>query len=248
MVSTESIIKKLEDFAPKELVADWDNSGWQVFLGNNDTKKILLTLSVTLDVVEQAIEQGCDLIISHHPAMFSKINTIDTDIYSQLPIVKAIQNNIQIYSAHSNLDRAQGGIADTLCQLLEINNPKEVDDFVKVGELEPELTLDDFVSKVKTVLSIDKLKLINPSNVLKVKKVALCPGSGGDFVSKIKDIDVYITGDIKYHTAIEVSDTAVIDAGHFETERIILKVLKDKLADPQLYILIAEEKLPWAII
>jgi hypothetical protein len=106
MEKVSKIIKKIEEFAPLETMQKWDNSGWQINLGNEDTHRILLALDVTPAVVDEAIKKKCDLILSHHPVFFNSIKTMDSPF-----IIKAIQNNIQVYSAHTNLDIAQGGAA-----------------------------------------------------------------------------------------------------------------------------------------
>jgi len=254
MENLEKIIEKIENFAPPELACDWDNSGWQIYLGNNSVNKILVTLTCTLDVVEQAIKNNCDLIISHHPLIFEKLNKISTANINSLALIKAIQSNIQVYSAHTNLDSAQGGIADKLAELLELKNVdcleqiSEESKLGRVGELKEEISLDIFIKKLKEALKTNNIKLINPLNKTKIKKIAVIPGSGAGFIHQIKDIDVLITGDVKYHNALEVKDIVVIDAGHFETERIILPVIKELLKEFSMGVLIAEEKAPWEFL
>lgn len=254
MIRVNKIIEKIEKFAPLKLQSEWDNSGWQIYLGNNEINKVLLALSPTLDVIEQAIDKGCGLIIAHHPMIFGKINKIKTGNYTGLAIIKAIQNNIQIYSAHTNLDVVQNGVADKLAALLNLNNIKIIEDtildsgFGRVGELEKEENLEEFLGKLKQLLNIENLKLINPSNIEKIKRIAVCPGSGGEFIKDLKDVDLYITGDVKYHTALEVGNMVVVDAGHLETERIILSDLKELLDDLDIEILIAQESSPWQVV
>jgi len=254
MENSDKIIEKIENFAPPKLASAWDNSGWQVYLGNNSTNKILLALTCTLDTVEQAIKNNCNLIISHHPLIFEKLNKISTRNTALLPVITAIQNNIQVYSAHTNLDSAQGGIADKLAELLDLNNVAYLEQIFeesqlgRIGELKEEINLDIFIKNLKETLKINKIKLINPSNKTKVKKIAVIPGSGAGFIPQIKDIDVLITGDVKYHNALEAQDFIVIDAGHFETERIILPVIKELLKEFSVEILLAEEKSPWEIL
>lgn len=254
MCDLTKIIKKIEEFAPLELASSWDNSGWQVYLGNNSVKKILLTLTVTLDVVEQAIENKCDLIISHHPLLFEKFNKISTENNALLPVITAIQNHIQIYSAHTNLDSAKGGIADKLAQLLCLKNIKNLEqipeDFRlgRIGEFEEEIELDLFIENLKNILKIDKIKLTNPSNKIKIKTIAVVPGGGASFIPKIKDIDVFITGDVRYHNALETKNMIVIDAGHFETEIIILPLLQELLGEFNVEVIFANEKSPWEIL
>ncbi|EKE02735.1 MAG: hypothetical protein ACD_20C00337G0006 [uncultured bacterium] len=254
MAKVNKIIDKIEKFAPLELQSEWDNSGWQVYLGNSDVKKVLLALSPTFDVIEQAIKLGCNLIIAHHPMIFGKINKIKSGNYTGLAIIKAIQNNIQIYSAHTNLDVVQNGVADKLAALLDLNNIRAIEEtalnsgFGRVGELEKVENLDEFLGKLKQILNVENLKLINPSNKEKIKRIAVCPGSGGDFIKDLRDIDLYITGDIKYHTALEVDNMVVVDAGHLETERIILSDLKELLDDLDIEIIMAQESSPWQVV
>jgi len=248
------IIEKIEKFAPPELASEWDNSGWQVFLGNNSVNKIIFALTCTLDIVEQAIKNDCDLIISHHPLIFDKFNKISAENSALMPAIKAIQNNIQIYSAHTNLDSTQGGIADKLAKVLCLKNIKileqisEEANLGRVGELEEEKDLNLFIKNLKEILKTDKIKLTNPSNKTKIKKIAVVPGCGASFIPKLKDIDAFITGDVKYHNALVAKDFVVIDAGHFETERIILPVLKELLSEFNVEVFVAEEKSPWEVL
>lgn len=254
MADLNKIIEKIEKLAPPELASDWDNSGWQVYLGNNSVSKVLLALTCTIDIVEQAIKNRCDLIISHHPLIFEKFNNISTENNAVLPVIKTIQNNIQVYSAHTNLDSCEGGIADKLAELLDLKDimflEQIPEDFRlgRVGELEKEKELNIFIKELKEILKIDKIKLIKHSNKTIIKKIAVVPGCGTSFIPKIKDIDVLITGDVKYHNALDAKDFIVLDAGHFETERIILPVLKDLLNEFSIEALIAEENPPWTIL
>ncbi len=247
------IISKIEEFAPPGLAEEWDNSGWQVYLGNNQIKKVMLALSPTIDVIESAVKEGCELLITHHPLLFSGIKTISAENYANLPLIKAMQSNLQVYCAHTNLDSTQGGIADVLAKMLGLNKvcPIEGTDETglgRKGELCQPENLAGFIRKLKQILNTGQLKLINPGNIEKVRTIGLLPGSGGSFIPSLKGIDLYVTGDVKYHEALMVNDFAVIDAGHFETEKIILPVLKDLLSEFNAEILIAREKLPWEII
>ena len=248
MTKVSKIIEKIENFAPSSLAADWDNSGWQIYLGNAEVKKTLLAISPDINVINQAIEKNCGLIISHHPLLFEKINRINSGNIYDMAIIKAIQHNIPIYSAHTNLDVTKNGIADKLAGLFELKNLETFEDFVRIGELEKEENFANFLVKLKNVLNINKLSLINPANMERIKRIAVCPGSGGDLIEKLSGIDLYITSDIKYHSALKASDMIVVDAGHLETERIILPVLRDLLLEFDLEILIAEEESPFDVV
>lgn len=249
MNNLDEIIRKIEDFAPPSLASEWDNSGWQIFLGNNNINKVMIALTPTMEVINQAIEKKCDLIICHHPLLFEKINKISVNNHLDQIFIKAIQNNIQIYSAHTNLDTTRGGISDRLAELFNLNNIEIFENFVRIGSLEKEESTDNFIKLIKNKLNAEHLKVINNDSISTIKKVAICPGSGADLIDKIpNDIDIYITGDVKYHQALEVKDMIVVDAGHYETERIILPVLKDLISAQNLEVIIADETSPWNVL
>lgn len=249
MIKTNEIIKEIEKFAPVETAQNWDNAGWQIYLGNEEIQKIMLCLSVTQNVISQAVEKGCDLIISHHPILFNPIKKITNNTISEKIIVEAIKNDIQIYSAHTNLDIANGGVNDVLCERLGIDViENRCDDFVKIAKLPEAIDIDSFILKLKISLNVSKIKIINPSDKKFVQTIAVCSGSGGSFAGELKDVDVFITGDVKYHNALDVQNIILIDAGHFETERIVLQSLKNMLEKVTKDIIIAKEKEPWIIV
>jgi len=248
MAKINDIINIIERFAPPDLACDWDNTGWQINLGNSETSKILLALSPTLNTIDQAVKKGCDLIITHHPLFFSKITRITNANNPCNATIKAIQNNIQIYSAHTNLDKTQNGIADQLASLFQLKNIQKISDFVRIGEFDIPKQLDQVVYDIKKVLKAENIRLINPNQITKITKIAVCPGSGGDFIENLTDVDLYITSDIRYHLALDINNIIVADAGHYETERIILPVIKDLLKDVNVEIFIASELPPWQTI
>ncbi|MBS4535293.1 Nif3-like dinuclear metal center hexameric protein [Clostridium sp. D2Q-14] len=122
MITSKKVINKLEDIAPKKLAEEWDNVGLQIGSLNKKIKKVLLALDINIDVVEEAIENQVDMIISHHPMFFDPIKTIDLDTYKGQMIEKIIKNDIVVYSAHTNLDLSKDGVNDALAETLEIEN------------------------------------------------------------------------------------------------------------------------------
>lgn len=255
MEKINNIVKTIEEFAPLSLACPWDNSGWQILLGDKNINKVILALTPTLDVINKAVNNKYELLITHHPLLFSKLNKINIDDPLQQTIINAIQNNLSVYSAHTNLDSTKNGIADVLAEKLNLQNIRPIEEVAedsglgRIGELIQEKNINILIEELKKILKTDKLKLINPSNKTKIKTVALCPGAGSDFIFNTKDIDLYISSDIKFHNALEVSNNVVIDAGHFETERIILPVLKQLIESKHDVIVdIAEEKKPWVIV
>ena len=245
MIKTDYIISKIEKYASLELAEPWDNSGWQINLEHDYTNKVLVALSFTREVLEQAVTNDCDLIITHHPLIFNSIKKIDNSL-----ITEAIKNNICVYSAHTNLDKTYGSTTDALCGVLGLQNLITVDDYIKISHLKDEFALEQMIKNIKQALNLEHLKLINPNNIDIVKNVAVCAGAGGSFIDKLKnyDIDLYITGDIKFHKALEVEGFAVVDIGHFESELPVLPLIQGLIAKTKVEVIIAKEEKPWTVV
>ena len=201
------LIAKLEAFAPLDTQEKWDCCGWQVeHSGKDDVQKIMFALTVTDAVFEQALKDGCDLIIAHHP----------------LFVVPLKYRDIQIYSAHTNMDKAIGGTTDTILERLGLKATRIEEEFVRVVDLEEPMKVGDLRDLLKRISP--KLRYVNNCNAESVKSIAFCAGSGADFLTCI-NVDAVVTGDLKYHTACE-TDKVVFDIGHFESEVLI----KEKFA------------------
>ena len=238
--TVKKIIDKIEKFAPLELQEEWDNSGWQIYLGNKDCEKILLTTSVTQDVIDYASEKNCDLIISHHPLIFSPLKKI-----KDKKIISAIKNNIQIYSAHTNFDKTQDGTSEFIASLYNVCGFHKINDFVVVSSFEKPVSISELVLKTKLIFDIKNLKCVNFDENKKVQNIAFCTGSGGDFIKDIikNDIDLYVTSDLKYHQIQDLPENVCIfDVGHLESEKVCLKQIKKILEKEKVEILIADEK------
>lgn len=253
MNNLDEIINKIQQFAPESLAEEWDNTGWQIFLGNKSISKLMIALSPSIDVIEQAVSNNCELLITHHPLIFDKISNLCIKNFSNQPVINAIKNNLQIYSAHTNFDSAEGGMADILANMLGLSEisslaTTESTGIGRKGCLLYEEELDLIIEKIKKQLDIETIKLINPAEIRKVRNIAVLPGSGGGLIPYLNNIDLYITGDVKYHDALSAEKFAVIDAGHFETEIIALEYLKNLIENCGSEIFIAKEKHPWVYV
>lgn len=225
------IIKRIEDFAPLETQEDWDCSGWVVNVGSYDNiDKVVLCLTVTNDVVRQAKEQNCDLIISHHPCFYIPLDW----------------SGINIYCAHTNMDKAKGGTTDTIIGELGLSNYKiNVEhDFLRM--IKYRTTVDVFSKLLKQISP--NARLINNNNVTELNKIAFCAGSGSEFLNEAKELgaDCLVTGDLKFHTALD-SKIAVYDIGHFESEILVLPVF-EKIIGRDVKIVYADEHSPFNLI
>lgn len=219
----------IENMAPPDTQEAWDCSGWIVDAENIiEVNKVMLALTITDDVVAQARKKKCDMIISHHPLFYVPLEYRD----------------IQMYCAHTNLDKAKGGTTDTLIDELRLDVKFfETEEFVRYLELKKEITLDNLLKHVKRLSK--NARYVNNNKKTYIKNVAVCSGSGSEFIkdAEEKGFDAFITGDLKYHTAVD-SNIIVIDMGHFESERPVLKTLKNRLQE-NVEIIYAKEKSPF---
>ena len=213
--------------------AEWDNDG-VMCLPNADTqvRRVLCTLDVTEAVVEYAVSEGFDLILSHHPLLFSAVKAVTPWNPTSAMLLKLIKADIAVFSFHTRADKACGGVNDRLAELLGIENalPFGEGELGRVGEVE-EMTLEDFIYKVKTALGADVVKYSDGYNT--VKRVALVGGDGKDFVSDaIKcGADTYLSGRISYNLMEEAAELGInlIEAGHYHTEVLVLDFLAELL-------------------
>lgn len=247
MAKTSEIIKVLEDYAPPELAESWDNSGWQVFFGNDNTSKVLICLSVTDEVVNQAVELGCNLIVSHHPVIFKPLKVI-----KDVKLIKAVQRGIQIYSLHTNCDKTHRGTSDLIAQRLNLKKTAVLNDFVRVGLAPYEMSLDELVAYVKLAFNVERIKLVNNAKKTKIKTIAVCAGAGADFIEEIEkyNIDAYVTSEVKYHDALDSRRTVLLDIGHFESEKPFVEEIKNVLENNKhrIEVVIAKEKPAWEYV
>lgn len=248
----KDIIAIIEDNYPLELAYDWDNVG--LFYGDieKDTKKVLVTLDVTSDVIEQAIEMDADLVLSHHPVVIGGINKLsDASMVSDV-IINAVKNDIAIYSAHTNMDTAKNGINQKLAELFDLEdivvmeNDKPYEDcgLGRVGNLKNEMSLSDFCELVKNKLNTPFVRVCGEER--KVRRIALASGSCSEYVPQAikKGADVIVTADMKYHNCIEYvyDGIAIVDAGHFPTENIAKDMFCDLLKGRDVEVIFADTK------
>ena len=198
------IVERIEKFAPLDTQEKWDASGWIVDLKSESVNKVMFALTITKKVFEQALKENCDLIISHHPLFYVPLE----------------YRKINMYSAHTNLDKAQCGTTDRLIK--ELGFTKSYDeDFARIVVLEKPMSVEDLRQKLLKISP--NLRYINNNNIREVKTIGFCAGSGSEFINTA---DAFVTGDLKFHTALE-SENVVFDIGHFESEIFAPKLLME---------------------
>lgn len=243
MPKVKDLIEKIENFAPLSTQEKWDNSGWQINLGRENFSKIMTTLTVTEDVINQANERHCDFILTHHPLIFSPLKVIESK-----EIIKAVEYGIQIYSAHTNLDLAKGGTTDTLAEKCGFSNCNFSDGFIIGKKLDIALQVDELKEKIKKNLNIEYLREINLTGKKSIKSAAFCAGAGGSEIAEVNKLgfDLFITGEIKFHEALEANDTIIFEVGHFDSEKFAGEIFR-KILGSSYDIEEANEKRPFKL-
>lgn len=229
------ITSALEEFAPLALQDGYDNAGLQIGLAKDaEATGALLCLDVTEDVVEEAIQRGCNLIVSHHPLIFRPLKHITGGDYIERTIIKAIKHDISIYSAHTNLDSAMNGVNYKMAEKLGLQNiewlnPKgEAAGEGIIASLPVPVAKADFLQKVKETFCLSSLRCNDWSGET-VSRVALCGGAGAFLIPNAisKGADAFLTGEIGYHRFFGHEDSILLaELGHFESEQYTIEILK----------------------
>lgn len=241
----QNIIDIIEDFAPLPLQESYDNSGLQVGNPDAEISAALLCLDVTEDVLQEAIDRGCELIISHHPVIFRGLKHLTGATATERIVARAVSSGTAIYSAHTNLDSARLGVSREMARMLRMTDCRPLVPSSEgadtglglVGSIEPTPTME-FLRRVKELFNVRALRYSATSPQLVIRRVALCGGAGAEFIpDAIKaGADIFVTGDVKYHNFTSYADDILIaDIGHYESEactrKIFARLLRDKLPE-----------------
>lgn len=231
MINIKSVSEYLDSIAPYKTQCDWDNCGLLVGNAENVVEKIGICLDLTRETLEDAIKNGCNLIITHHPVIFSPKKTfLSGDL-----VYEAAVRNISIISAHTCFDCAENGVNDFLCEALEIKNAVGVENdecvvpMARIGDVE-EISPVELAKKISRALSAT-VQLVDCEKP--IKKLAVCGGSAMSFFEDVvaAGADAYLTGEFKHHMLLEAKErgVTVFVAGHFETENPSLINIKKSL-------------------
>ena len=221
----------LDKICPFTLQEGWDNSGMLIGDDSKEVTRVALALDITNEVVDYAHQIGAELIISHHPVIFkAQKSFLKGNVAFNLA-----SKGISAICAHTCLDCAEGGVNDVLADILEIENTEifpceEIPNLVRVGVLPEAMSCHELAQKIKSELG--GCVRYNDNGKM-IESVALCGGSGGDFIGEITKagIDAYITGDAGHHHFLDCAEggVALFAAGHFETENPVISSLANRL-------------------
>ncbi len=248
MAKVSEIMHCLEEKAPCGLKLDFDNVGHLVGHGDAEVTKILTALDITDEVIEEAASMGAELIVSHHPLIFSAIKSVTDGSWVGRRILRMAEKRIAGICMHTNLDAAQGGVNDALMNCLggtvtETLDP--VSGIGRIGELPGTVSFAEFLAATKEALKTNGLRYHDAGRA--VHKIACCGGSGGGDIALAYEAgcDCYVTADVKYDQFLEAKNLGIslIDGDHFCTENVVVPILTQWLREafPALEVRVSEK-------
>ena len=231
-MKVKDIIKVIEEFAPLSIQESWDNSGLCVGSPEDEVTSVILALDCTPELVDEAIAAGADMIITHHPLIFSGLKKIDPREMTGLAVTKAIKAGISIYAAHTNADKVLSGVSGAMASRLGLKNVEVLEEDGEgtglgvVGEFAEPVSADEAIALIKERFGLTVLKSSRPVGGM-ITRVALCGGSGSSLIGAARrsGAQLYISGDISYHHFFTPSDFMIADIGHYESEIDIVDIL-----------------------
>lgn len=235
-------IGKLNELAPEAYACSWDNPGLLAGRADKEISRVLVALDATDEVVEQAAAEGADLLLTHHPLIFTPVKHVNDSDFTGRRLLRLIRNDICCYAMHTNFDAAPGCMADLAAARLHLLEGRPLEpmgeaDGVpygigKSGLLERAVSLEELAGQVKEAFGLPFVTVYGGERFREqIRRAAICPGSGKGMAAEAKKAgaQVLITGDIGHHDGIDaVADgVAVIDAGHYGLEHIFVDFMAD---------------------
>lgn len=255
------VMRRLEVLAPLGFAEKWDNVGLLAGRSAKEIKSVYLAVDATDEVVEEAIDSGADMLITHHPLIFSPLKSITTEDFISRRVLKLLQADICYYAMHTNFDVM--GMADAAADELQLLDRQVLeityeDDSVRegigrYGRLPKVMSLAECAAYVKEIFRLSAVRVYGEADE-RVEIAAVSPGSAKSVTANAVQagVDVLISGDIDHHMGIDLvaQGVSVIDAGHYGLEKLFVPYMQDycKKKMPELTVFTAEEKSPYMVI
>ncbi|MBQ7592973.1 MAG: Nif3-like dinuclear metal center hexameric protein [Synergistaceae bacterium] len=237
-MKVRDLLSHIDTFAPFSLAEDWDNPGLMAGSYDAEVSRVGICLDAVSEAVIDAAENGCNVLLCHHPLIFRPLKNIDIDCEIGRTIYEALKRGVNIIAAHTNWDKADEGVNATLAELLKLSRLEPLGDFGLVGELEAKMSLKNFAEHIKSSWGLSRLDIYADTKIERViffvSRVALCGGSGAEFWRDAKNsgADIYLTADMKYHELIDATKAGLTIGlvNHGEMERASLPKLAEKVS------------------
>ena len=239
----------VEELWPESLAEDWDEVGLVAGHPNAEVHRVMFAVDPTIDVIEEAIDFGAELLITHHPLLLKGVTSVAANTAKGKAVHRLIESGTALMTVHTNGDSAVGGVSDVLADALGLQNvapltpaanglPEE--GIGRVGDLEEVLTLGDFAARVFGILpSVAGGVRVSGDRDGLIRRVAVCGGAGDSLFGEVRasNADVYVTADLRHHPASEAREAAVndrpylIDVSHFASEWLWLPAAAEALGN-----------------
>ena len=234
----KDIVRPIEEFAPLALQESWDNCGFSVGNPDREAKSALIALDCTEEVLDEAIEMGCDIIITHHPLIFKGLKSITPADMAGRIVSKAIKHDISIYAAHTNADKVLEGVSGAMAARLGLKNVTVLDPdgeetgLGAVGDLPEPISAEQAAALVKEKFALKSMKASKPVDGM-ISRVAMCGGSGGSLIAAARKsgAQLYISGDISYHNFFTPEGFMIMDIGHYCSEYDVVSLFANILCE-----------------
>ncbi len=241
MTTVQEVCQFLDEFAPRHLAEEWDNVGLLVGDRQAEIRRIMTCLTITPASTAEAVKEGVDMIVTHHPLPFQAFKRLTTDSPSGTMLLKLIRAGVSIYSPHTAFDSTRQGINQQLAAGIGLSNIVPLIDSPedsavgagRYGRLPDPVTLAELAQLVKLFLRIERVRVVGEAS-REVQRVATACGSAGQFLSDARrtGCDALVTGETNFHTCLEAeaTNTCLILTGHFASERFAVETLAERLA------------------
>ncbi len=226
----------LERFAPLSIQEGWDNSGLCIGSPEDEVHGVLLGFDCTKELVEEAVEKGCDMVVTHHPLIFHGLKSIRSGDPVSDAVIAAVKNGVAVYAAHTTADKVIAGVSGAMARRLGLRDIAILEDeggygLGAVGTLPRPMTGEEAAAYVKERFGLQVLRCSRP--VERVERVAMVGGSGASEIgaARAAGAQLYISGDISYHHFFTPDGFMVMDIGHFESEVDIVEILSEVIRE-----------------
>lgn len=233
-MKAKDIAAVIERFAPLATQEEWDNAGFCIGSPDQEVRGVMVGFDCTPELVDEAVAAGANMIVTHHPLIFGGLKKIDPADFVGKTVIKAIRAGIVVYAAHTNADKAEGGVTALMAAKLGLRDvqPLVESNLARIGTLPEPMSPADFIAFVKKAFGLQVVR-VSGAGKERISRVGLCGGSGSEFIPDARraGADAFLTGDVSYHRFFGDSALLVMDIGHYESEVAIvdkfLSLLKD---------------------
>lgn len=234
------ITSVIEAIAPLSTQASWDNSGWQVLPEGPDAEctGVLVCVDATPQVIAEAADKGCNLVISHHPVLFKGVKSLTGATVSERTVMECMRRNVSLYSSHIPTDISSKGINIRMAAMLGLEDVEVLDTesgLGAIGNLPNPLTLPEVVDLVKERFDTGVIRASRPTDADKrYQRIALCGGSGSEFapLAKTRGADLFLTSDTRHHFFIDNgAEIQLLDIDHWVAEECSRQIFFEEISE-----------------